>query len=209
MGIVSLLFSQFGVFLNSKLERKKFYIDDKWTIELPPDWEKTFLEIELDNSPIFETIFFQPGSDLGIGVYYLNFLKDDNYRIVEADIQEVATVFEEIMDKIEDKKEYKIQNYKSSKIKSYEYTFYKNGRKFYAIKTGVFMKGCLLRVNITSTIKKEVEKAICHLFSIKKVDPKDIIYFDKNNNCNTYYLSSLKKADSKDIIYSNKNYSCK
>jgi len=99
MGIVSLLFSQFGVFLNSKLERKKFYIDDKWTIELPPDWEKTFLEIELDNSPIFETIFFQPGSDLGIGVYYLNFLKDDNYRIVEADIQEVATVFEEIMDK--------------------------------------------------------------------------------------------------------------
>ena len=130
MGIVSLLFSLFGVFLNSKLERKKFYIDDKWTIELPPDWEKTFLEIELDNSPIFETIFFQPGSDLGIGVYYLNFLKDDNYRIVEADIQEVATVFEEIMDKIEDKKEYKIQNYKSSKIKSYEYTFYKNGRKF-------------------------------------------------------------------------------
>ena len=87
MGIVSLLFSLFGVFLNSKLERKKFYIDDKWTIELPPDWEKTFLEIELDNSPIFETIFFQPGSDLGIGVYYLNFLKDDNYRIVEADIQ--------------------------------------------------------------------------------------------------------------------------
>ena len=183
MGIVSLLFSLFGVFLNSKLERKKFYIDDKWTIELPPDWEKTFLEIELDNSPIFETIFFQPGSDLGIGVYYLNFLKDDNYRIVEADIQEVATVFEEIMDKIEDKKEYKIQNYKSSKIKSYEYTFYKNGRKFYAIKTGVFMKGCLLRVNIVSTIKKEVEKAMYYLFSINEANPKDIIYFDKNDSC--------------------------
>ena len=183
MGIVSLLFSLFGVFLNSKLERKKFYIDDKWTIELPPDWEKTFLEIELDNSPIFETIFFQPGSDLGIGVYYLNFLKDDNYRIVEADIQEVATVFEEIMDKIEDKKQYKIQNYKSLKIKSYEYTFYKNGRKFYAIKTGVFMKGCLLRVNIVSTIKKEVEKAMYYLFSIKEANPKDIIYFDKNDSC--------------------------
>ena len=183
MGIVSLLFSLFGVFLNSKLERKKFYIDDKWTIELPPDWEKTFLEIELDNSPIFETIFFQPGSDLGIGVYYLNFLKDDNYRIVEADIQEVATVFEEIMDKIEDKKEYKIQNYKSSKIKSYEYTFYKNGRKFDAIKTGVFMKGCLLRVNIVSTIKKEVEKAMYYLFSIKEANRKDIISFDKNDSC--------------------------
>ena len=182
MGIVSLLFSLFGVFLNSKLERKKFYIDDKWTIELPPDWEKTFLEIELDNSPIFETIFFQPGSDLGIGVYYLNFLKDDNYRIVEADIQEVATVFEEIMDKIEDKKEYKIQNYKSSKIKSYEYTFYKNGRKFYAIKTGVFMKGCLLRVNIVSTIKKEVEKAIYYLFSIKEVEPKEMEFLKKIKN---------------------------
>ena len=182
MGIVSLLGSLFGVFLNSKLERKKFYIDDKWTIELPPDWEKTFLEIELDNSPIFETIFFQPGSDLGIGVYYLNFLKDDNYRIVEADIQEVATVFEEIMDKIEDKKEYKIQNYKSSKIKSYEYTFYKNGRKFYAIKTGVFMKGCLLRVNIVSTIKKEVEKAMYYLFSIKEADPKEVEFFKKVNS---------------------------
>ena len=163
MGIVSLLFSQFGVFLNSKLERKKFYIDDKWTIELPPDWERTFLEIELelelDNSPIFETIFFQPGSDLSIGVYYLNFLKDDNYRIVEADIEQITRVFEEMMDKIEDKKEYKIPNYKSSKIKSYEYTFYKNGKKFYAIKTGVFMKGCLLRVNIVSTIKKRSRKS--------------------------------------------------
>ena len=182
MSIVSLLFSLFGVFLNSKLERKKFYIDDKWTIELPPDWEKTFLEIELDNSPIFETIFFQPGSDLSIGVYYLNFLKDDDYRIVEADIQDVATVFEEIMDKIEDKKEYKIQNYKNSKFKAYEYTYYENDKKFYAIKSGFFMKGCLLRVNITSTIQKEVEKAMCYLFSIKKVDPKDIIYFDKDDS---------------------------
>lgn len=184
MSIVSLLFSLFGVFLNSKLERKKFYIDDKWTIELPPDWERTFLEIELelDNSPIFETIFFQPGSDLSIGVYYLNFLKDDDYRIVEANIQDVATVFEEIMDKIEDKKEYKIQNYKNSKFKAYEYTYYENDKKFYAIKSGFFMKGCLLRVNITSTIQKEVEKAMCYLFSIKKVDPKDIIYFDKDDS---------------------------
>ncbi|MBF1194851.1 MAG: hypothetical protein HXM12_04735 [Fusobacterium periodonticum] len=184
MSIVSLLFSLFGVFLNSKLERKKFYIDDKWTIELPPDWERTFLEIELelDNSPIFETIFFQPGSDLSIGVYYLNFLKDDDYRIVEADIQDVATVFEEIMDKIEDKKEYKIPNYKNSKFKAYEYTYYENDKKFYAIKTGFFMKGCLLRVNIASTIKKEVEKAMYYLFSIKQVDLKDITYFDKDDS---------------------------
>jgi hypothetical protein len=184
MSIVSLLFSLFGVFLNSKLERKKFYIDDKWTIELPPDWERIFLEIELelDNSPIFETIFFKPGSDLSIGVYYLNLLKDDNYRDVEADIPDVIAVFEEIMDKIEDKKEYKIPNYKSSKIKSYEYTYYKNDKKFYAIKTVFFMKGCLLRVNIASTIKKEVEKAMYYLFSIKQVDLKDITYFDKNNS---------------------------
>ena len=102
----------FNFFIQYVPEKKKFYIEDKWTIELPPNWERTFLEIELelDNSPIFETIFFQPGSDLSIGVYYLNFLKDDDYRIVEADIQDVATVFEEIMDKIEDKKEYKIPN---------------------------------------------------------------------------------------------------
>ena len=184
MSIVSLLFSLFGVFLNSKLERKKFYIDDKWTIELPPDWERTFLEIELelDNSPIFETIFFKPGSDLSIGVYYLNLLKDDNYRDVEADIPDVIAVFEEIMDKIEDKKEYKIPNYKNSKFKAYEYTYYENDKKFYAIKTGFFMKGCLLRVNIASTIKKEVEKAMYYLFSIKQVDLKDITYFDKDDS---------------------------
>ena len=183
MQILLLIFKLLGFFINHASEKKKFYIDDKWTIELPPDWEKTFLEIELDNSPIFETIFFQPGSDLGIGVYYLNFLKDDNYRIVEADIQEVATVFEEIMDKIEDKKEYKIPNYKNSKFKAYEYTYYENDKKFYAIKSGFFMKGCLLRVNITSTIKKEVEKAMYYLFSIKEANPKDIIYFDKNDSC--------------------------
>ena len=184
MSIVSLLFSLFGVFLNSKLERKKFYIDDKWTIELPPDWERIFLEIELelDNSPIFETIFFKPGSDLSIGVYYLNLLKDDNYRDVEADIPDVIAVFEEIMDKIEDKKEYKIPNYKNSKFKAYEYTYYENDKKFYAIKTGFFMKGCLLRVNIASTIKKEVEKAMYYLFSIKQVDLKDITYFDKDDS---------------------------
>lgn len=193
MGIVSLLFSLFGVFLNSKLERKKFYIDDKWTIELPPNWERTFSELELDDSPMFETIFFKPGSDLSIGAYYLNLLKDDNYREVEADIQEVAIVFEKIMDKTEDKKEYKILNYKSSKFKAYEYTFYKNDKKFYAIKTGIFMKGCLLRVNIASTIKKEVEKAMYYLFSIKEVDPKDIIYFDKKDRVvNSKYIKILR-----------------
>lgn len=184
MQILLLIFKLLGFFINHASEKKKFYIDDKWTIELPPDWERIFLEIELelDNSPIFETIFFKPGSDLSIGVYYLNLLKDDNYRDVEADIPDVIAVFEEIMDKIEDKKEYKIQNYKSSKIKSYEYTYYKNDKKFYAIKTGFFMKGCLLRVNIASTIKKEVEKAMYYLFSIKQVDLKDITYFDKDDS---------------------------
>ena len=171
----------FNFFIQYVPEKEKFYIEDKWTIELPLDWEKKLLEIkfELDNSPIFETVFFQLGSDLSIGVYSLNLLKDDNYRKVEADIQEVATIFEEIMDKIEDK----IPNYKSSKFKAYEYTYYKNDKKFYAIKTGFFMKGCLLRINITSTIKKEVEKAMYYLFSIKKVDPKDILYFNKNYSC--------------------------
>jgi len=108
MQILLLIFKLLGFFINHASEKKKFYIDDKWTIELPPDWERIFLEIELelDNSPIFETIFFKPGSDLSIGVYYLNLLKDDNYRDVEADIPDVIAVFEEIMDKIEDKKEY-------------------------------------------------------------------------------------------------------
>ena len=112
MQILLLIFKLLGFFINHAPEKEKFLIEDKWTIELPLDWEKKLSEIkfELDNSPIFETVFFQLGSDLNIGVYSLNLLKDDNYRKVEADIQEVATVFEEIMDKIEDKKEYKIPN---------------------------------------------------------------------------------------------------
>ena len=185
MQILLLIFKLLGFFINHVPEKEKFLIEDKWTIELPLDWEEKLLEIkfELDNSPIFETIFFKPGSDLSIGVYYLNLLKDDNYRDVEADIPDVIAVFEEIMDKIEDKKEYKIPNYKNSKFKAYEYTYYENDKKFYAIKSGFFMKGCLLRVNITSTIQKEVEKAMYYLFSIKKVDPKDILYFNKNYSC--------------------------
>ena len=51
------------------------------------------------------------------------------------------------MSKIEDKKEYKIPNYKSSKIKSYEYSYYEN-IKFYVITTGTFMKGHLLKIDI-------------------------------------------------------------
>ena len=184
MQILLLIFKLLGFFINHAPEKEKFLIEDKWTIELPLDWEEKLLEtkFELDNSPILETVFFQLGSDLSIGVYYLNLLKDDNYRDVEADIPDVIAVFEEIMDKIEDKKEYKIPNYKNSKFKAYEYTYYENDKKFYAIKSGFFMKGYLLRVNITSTIKKEVEKAMYYLFSIKKVDPKDITYFDKNNS---------------------------
>ena len=122
MGIISLLFSLFGVFLENSTEKKKFYIDDKWTIELPSDWERAFSEIEFDNSIILENIFFQPNSDLSIRLSSLNILKDDNYKKVEADIPDVAIVFENIMNKVENKKEYKIENYKSSKIKCYEYT---------------------------------------------------------------------------------------
>ena len=181
MGIVSLLFSLFGVFLNSKLERKKFYIDDKWTIELPPDWERTFLEIELelDNSPIFETIFFQPGSYLNIKAYYLDISKDDIYKKVEADIPDILAVFENIISKIENKKEYHIPNYRSSKFKSYEYTYNEYDKNFYAITTGIFMKGCLLKIDVSSTIEKEVKTAISYLLSIKEADPKKTAFLKK------------------------------
>ena len=166
-------------------EKKEFFIDDKWTIELPLDWEKKLSEIkfELDNSPIFETIFFQPGSYLNIKAYYLDISKDGIYKKVEADIPDVAEVFENIISKIENKKEYHIPNYRNSKFKSYEYTYYEYDKNFYAIATGIFMKGRLLKIDIASTIKKEVEKAMYYLFSIKEVDLKDIIYFDKKDSC--------------------------
>ena len=48
MQILLLIFKLLGFFINHASEKKKFYIDDKWTIELPPDWEIIFLEIELE-----------------------------------------------------------------------------------------------------------------------------------------------------------------
>ena len=116
-------------------EKKKFYIDDKWTIELPANWDITSKEIELevesDNHPIIETILFQPGSYLSIKAYYLDISKDDIYKKVEADIPDILAVFENIMSKVENKKEYKIPNHKSPKFKSYEYTYYEYDKNFY------------------------------------------------------------------------------
>ena len=40
-------------------EKKKFYIDDKWTIELPNNWKRISSEIELYNSIVSENIFFR------------------------------------------------------------------------------------------------------------------------------------------------------
>ena len=168
-------------------EKKEFFIDDKWTIELPANWDITSKEIELEvesgNHPIIETIFFQPGSYLNIKAYYLDISKDGIYKKVEADIPDVAEVFENIISKIENKKEYHIPNYRNSKFKSYEYTYYEYDKNFYAIATGIFMKGRLLKIDIASTIKKEVKTAISYLLSIKEADPKDIIYFDKKDSC--------------------------
>ena len=183
MGIISLLFSLFGVFLeNSTPEKKKFYIDDKWSIELPTDWNRRFSEIEIDNSTILENIFFLPNTDLSMRIYSLSILKDDNYKKMEADIPDILAVFENIMSKVENKKEYRIPNHKSSKFKCYEYSYYENDKEIYTIATGIFMKGYLLKVNIISTIKKEVEKAMYYLFSIKEADPKEIEFLKKVNS---------------------------
>ncbi len=183
MGIISLLFSLFGVFLeNSTPEKKKFYIDDKWSIELPIDWDRRFSEIEINNSTILENIFFSPNSNLSMRVYSLNILKDDNYKKMEADIPDILAVFENIMSKVENKKEYRIPNHRSSKFKCYKYSYYENDKEIYAIATGIFMKGYLLKVNIISTIKKEVEKAMYYLFSIKEADPKEMEFLKKINS---------------------------
>ena len=183
MQIILLIFKLLGFLIP---EKKNFYIADKWTIELPDKWDTTSKEIELDvesdNHPIIQTILFQPGSYLNIKAYYLDISKDDIYEKVEADIPDVIAVFENIISKIENKKEYRIPNYRNSKFKSYEYTYYEYDKNFYAITTGIFMKGYLLKVNIISTIKKEVEKAMYYLFSIKEADPKEMEFLKKINS---------------------------
>ena len=153
-------------------EKKKFYIDDKWTIELPANWDITSKEIELevesDNHPIIETILFQPGSYLSIKAYYLDISKDDIYKKVEADIPDILAVFENIMSKVENKKEYKIPNHKSPKFKSYEYTYYENNEKVYNISCGIMITGYLLVINLYSASKEEVENAMKYIYSIEK-----------------------------------------
>ena len=115
-------------------------------------------------------------------VYSLNILKDDNYKKMEADIPDILAVFENIMSKVENKKEYRIPNHRSSKFKCYEYSYCENDKEIYAIATGIFMKGYLLKVNIISTIKKEVEKAMYYLFNIKEADPKEMEFLKKINS---------------------------
>ncbi len=115
-------------------------------------------------------------------IYSLNILKDDNFKKVEADITDILEVFEKIMSKVENKKEYRIPNYKNSKIKCYEYTYYEDNKEFYVIAIGIFMQGYLLKANIVSTTKKEVEKAMYYLFSVKEADPKEVEFFNKVNS---------------------------
>ena len=182
MGTLLFLFKLLGFISEKASERKKFYIDDKWSIELPTDWDRTFSEVEIDNSTILENIFFQKNSYLNMKIYFLNILKDDNFKKVEADITDILEVFEKIMSKVENKKEYRIPNYKNSKIKCYEYTYYEDSKEFYVIATGIFMKGYLLKANIASITKKEVEKAMYYLFSIKEADPKEVEFFKKVNS---------------------------
>lgn len=183
MQIILLILKLFGFLIP---EKKEFYIDDKWTIELPANWDITSKEIELevesDNHPIIETILFQPGSYLSIKAYYLDISKEGIYKKVEADIPDILAVFENIMSKVENKKEYRIPNHRSSKFKCYEYSYYENDKEIYAIATGIFMKGYLLKVNIISTIKKEVEKAMYYLFNIKEADPKEMEFLKKINS---------------------------
>jgi len=138
--------------------------------------------VESDNHPIIETILFQPGSYLSIKAYYLDISKEGIYKKVEADIPDILAVFENIMSKVENKKEYRIPNHRSSKFKCYEYSYYENDKEIYAIATGIFMKGYLLKVNIISTIKKEVEKAMYYLFNIKEADPKEMEFLKKINS---------------------------
>ena len=169
MGTLLFLFKLLGFISEKASERKKFYIDDKWSIELPTDWDRTFSEVEIDNSTILENIFFQKNSYLNMKIYSLNILKDDNYKKVEADIPDVATVFENIMNKVENKKEYRIPNHKSSKFKCYEYTYYENNEKVYSISCGIMVAGYLLIVNLYSALREEVESAIKYIYSIEKV----------------------------------------
>ena len=58
MRILLLIFKLLGFFINHAPEKEKFYIEDKWTIELPLDWEKKPLKIKYNFKNLMSFTYF-------------------------------------------------------------------------------------------------------------------------------------------------------
>ncbi|CKG93638.1 Uncharacterised protein [Fusobacterium polymorphum] len=165
---------------------KIFNIDNGWTIKLPENWKEEKDEVDGYH------IYYSLDTDLTIRTPTFHFFREtENGWKMFAPIDILSEIFDESIKNIElrddvkaEERELNLNNFKIEdfKIKCYEYTYYEDSKEFYVIATGIFMKGYLLKANIASTIKKEVEKAMYYLFSIKEADPKEVEFFKKVNS---------------------------
>lgn len=159
-------------FLTYSMQRTKgFNLDNEWTIHFPQNWVEEIDEVDGHH------IYYPPDSDLTFRIVNFHFVKDEVNGRVEVPFFELFELFEtivrstelELNTKVSEKKlnlnKIKIKN---PKMKCYEYSYYENYEKVYAVSCGIAIDGYLLIVNIYSASKEEVEKAIKYIYSIKK-----------------------------------------
>lgn len=173
--IFSLLILTLGSFTAYSIEkRKKFNIDNGWTIELPKNWIEERDEVDRHH------VYYPPDSDLTIRVSSFHIFKDlENGSKILASIDDLSESFDKSVKNIElgnntkvkEKKlnlnDFKIENFK---LKCYEYDYYEDNEKTYSISCGIMTEGYLLIINFYSASREEVENAIKYIYSIEKTE---------------------------------------
>lgn len=157
--IILVLILSFTTYSVEKTE--VFNIDNEWTIPLPED-----LQME-GRSPYQQYYSFYPN------IPYYSMIKIYNYDIEENRnidlLEDLKKKYpnSKIKEKKLDLNEIKIKN---AEVGAYEYSFYENGTKLYAISYFILLKGNLLIANFYSISEKETEKMLEYFYSIEKIN---------------------------------------
>ncbi|WP_338944676.1 hypothetical protein KST17_05040 [Fusobacterium canifelinum] len=138
-----------------------FNIDNEWIISLSEDWQ-------MEGRSLYQQYYsFYPN------IPYYSMIKIYNYDIEENRnidlLEDLKKKYpnSKIKEKKLDLNKIKIKN---AEVEAYEYSFYENGTKLYAISYFILLKGNLLIANFYSISKKETEKMLEYFYSIEKTN---------------------------------------
>ena len=173
--IFSLLILTLGSFTAYSIEkRKKFNIDNGWTIELPKNWIEERDEVDRHH------VYYPPDSDLTIRASSFYIFRDlENGSKILASIDDLSESFDKSVKNIElrnnkklEEKKLNLNNFKieNFKYKCYEYDYYEDNEKTYSISCGIMTEGYLLIINFYSASKEEVENTIKYIYSVEKIN---------------------------------------